>query len=309
MSEPAGRHYGTPGAFRRALTDRLRTMAGEGRWTLPQLQRQVANDRLLQRLYLADDGWVVKGAAALMARDLGARATIDIDLYRLAVRQDVEVDLRAAAARDLGDWFRFEIGAARPMEGGVRLPAKAFVGATLWTQFQVDVVADGVRMTSTPDQVPPLARLVMPDLLQENGYRAYPLVDHVADKVVATFQRYGDQQLASTRFKDLIDLVTIGRGASVDADPQRAALVSEALREATDVDTADVLAHLGNQALHLGDDEAHRRCFTRMLTGARDAAAVMLPWSGRSPSSSGRACRTRTSRPSAGCPTALSPST
>jgi DNA-binding CsgD family transcriptional regulator len=56
-----------------------------------------------------------------------------------------------------------------------------------------------------------------------------------------------------------------------------AALVSlhAALHEGTDIDTPDVLAHLGNMALHLGDDEAHRRCFTRMLTGARDAGAVM----------------------------------
>lgn len=230
MTEPAGRHYGSPAAFRRALTDRLRTMATEGRWTLPQLQRHVAYDRLLQRLYLVDDAWVVKGATALMARDLGARATIDIDLYRVTVSRSADADLRAAAVRDLGDWFRFELGPVQPMEGGVRLPAKAFVGTTLWTQFHVDVVADGVRMTGDPDPVPPLARVVMPDLLQENGYRAYPLVDHVADKVVATFQRYGDQQSPSTRFKDLVDLVTIARGASVDSGEQRAALASEAGR-------------------------------------------------------------------------------
>ncbi|WP_088288264.1 helix-turn-helix transcriptional regulator [Kineosporia sp. A_224] len=48
-----------------------------------------------------------------------------------------------------------------------------------------------------------------------------------------------------------------------------------ALIEAADLDDPDVLAHLGNQALHLGDDEAHRRCFTRMLTSGRDAGAVM----------------------------------
>jgi DNA-binding CsgD family transcriptional regulator len=57
-----------------------------------------------------------------------------------------------------------------------------------------------------------------------------------------------------------------------------AALVSlrSALREGADLDDPDVLAHLGNAALHLGDDETHRRCFTRMLAGARDAGAVML---------------------------------
>jgi hypothetical protein len=54
--------YETPSAFRRALTDRLRNLAASGPWTLPQLQRQIAYDRLLERLYLVDDGWIVKGA-------------------------------------------------------------------------------------------------------------------------------------------------------------------------------------------------------------------------------------------------------
>jgi DNA-binding CsgD family transcriptional regulator len=49
-----------------------------------------------------------------------------------------------------------------------------------------------------------------------------------------------------------------------------------ALHAGTAVVDPDVLAHLGNTALHLGDDEAHLRCFTRMLAGARDAGAAML---------------------------------
>jgi len=31
------RSYGSPAAFRRALTDKLRDMANAGRWSLPQL--------------------------------------------------------------------------------------------------------------------------------------------------------------------------------------------------------------------------------------------------------------------------------
>jgi hypothetical protein len=40
--EPAG--YRSPGAFRRALTDRLRAIAAGSRWALPHLQRQFAYD-------------------------------------------------------------------------------------------------------------------------------------------------------------------------------------------------------------------------------------------------------------------------
>ena len=61
--------YATPAAFRRALTDRLKDAAKGGRWTLQQLQRQVACDRLIERLYLADDRWVSPEYEALNSYD------------------------------------------------------------------------------------------------------------------------------------------------------------------------------------------------------------------------------------------------
>jgi hypothetical protein len=57
------RSYGSPSSFRQALTDKLRSLAVTSRWTLPQLQRQMAYDRFLERLYLVDGSWIVKGAA------------------------------------------------------------------------------------------------------------------------------------------------------------------------------------------------------------------------------------------------------
>jgi len=100
--------YASPAAFRRALTDKLRGVARSGKWSLPQLQRQIAYDRLLERLYAVDDGWVVKGATALLARDLGVRASIDIDVFHAAAIEVAERELREAASLDLGDWFVFE---------------------------------------------------------------------------------------------------------------------------------------------------------------------------------------------------------
>ncbi|HUZ38086.1 MAG TPA: nucleotidyl transferase AbiEii/AbiGii toxin family protein [Streptosporangiaceae bacterium] len=173
MREPGG--YATPAAFRRALTDKLKALASASRWPLPQLQRQIAYDRLLERLYLADDQWIVKGATALLARDLGVRATIDVDLYRPQAGQSAEAQLRAAVQRDIGDWFRFEIGPARPVTAGTtsRLPVTAIVGATVWVSFHVDLAGEDLRMTGPPDDVPPLARVLMPGI-QQHGYRAYP---------------------------------------------------------------------------------------------------------------------------------------
>lgn len=224
--------YGSPRAFRRALTDRLRSIAAESRWALPQLQRQFAYDRLLERLYAVDDGWIVKGATALLARDLGVRATIDVDVYRARSREVAEAELREAAGRDIGDWFRFEMGAGRAVgdgDSGVRLSTVAYVGVTEWANFHIDLVGSDLRMTGEPESTPPLAEVAMPDV-EQHGYRVYPLVDHVADKVVAIFQQYGDQQRPSTRYKDLVDLVSIATGASVAAFPQATALASEAER-------------------------------------------------------------------------------
>ena len=89
------RGYNSPAAFRRALKDKLRNAAKESRWTLQQLQRQMAYDRLLERLYPVDEGWIVKGAAALLARDLGVRATIDIDVFRNIARETAERDRKS----------------------------------------------------------------------------------------------------------------------------------------------------------------------------------------------------------------------
>lgn len=226
------RGYASPAAFRRALTDKLKEKAETSRWSLAQLQRQMAYDRLLERLYLVDDGWVVKGATALLARDLGVRATVDVDVYRNVAREVAETDLREAAGRSIGDWFRFELGRSQPLAdggGGVRIPVTAFIGTTVWAQFHVDLVGADLRMTGQPEDVPPLARVAMPDV-EQHGYRAYPLVDHIADKIAAILQRFGEIEAPSTRYKDLVDLVAIVNEASVAAQPQILALRSEAER-------------------------------------------------------------------------------
>lgn len=225
----AAKGYASPAAFRRALTDKLGAIAQSGKWSLLQLQRQIAYDRLLERLYAVDEGWVVKGATALLARDLGVRASIDVDVFRAAALEVAERELRRAAAVDLGDWFVFEAGAAQHAGDGapgLRVPIRALIGPTEWARFHIDLVGNEVTMTRASEQMPALARVTMPDV-EQHGYRVYPLVDHVADKIAATFDRYGKSRSPSTRYKDLVDLVAIASAASVEADAQIVALRSE----------------------------------------------------------------------------------
>jgi hypothetical protein len=232
MTARDGESRRAPDALRRSITDRLRRHARpHGRWTLADLQRQYAYDQLVERLYRVDGGWVIKGATALLARRLAVRHTIDLDVYRAGTLRDIDRDLRRAAALDIGDGMRFDVGPSRTIlaagTDGARLPVTASIGTRTWAQFHVDAVADGIRMTGRPDPVPPLTDIAAPGT-DRRPWRAYPLVDHVADKTCAILEIHGGRP--STRFKDLVDLVAIITTSALDADLQDQALHGEAHR-------------------------------------------------------------------------------
>jgi hypothetical protein len=86
-----------PGTFAQSLAPHASQL---GLRKADGLQRQMAYDRLLERLHQFDDGWIVRGATALPARDLGMRATIDIDVYQAPPWAQFHV--RLLASRDVG---------------------------------------------------------------------------------------------------------------------------------------------------------------------------------------------------------------
>lgn len=229
--------YGDPSALRNAIADRLRPLARNRGTPLSSLQRQFAYDRLLCRVFSAEpDRWVLKGATAMLAR-LGANArhTRDIDLFsRTGDLVDAEQALRAAAGLDLDDYFGFTLSPGRRIAqgaGAVRVDIVAFLGLKEFVRFHVDLVV-GLAMTGTPDTVSPLVPLELLGLASVT-YRAYPLVDHVADKVCALLElheRSSGLKEPSTRFRDLADLAIFARTVTVDAAELVMALASEAKR-------------------------------------------------------------------------------
>lgn len=243
MSE---RRYADPAGLRQAIGDRLRQFArGRRGAQLGDLQRQFAYDRLLARVFTAEpEAWVLKGATALLARLEGsARHTLDIDLYRREGGLDeAEAALRVAASADLGDYFRFTLEPGRRITEGratLRVPVTAYLGATEFARFHVDLVS-GVLMTAEPDDVSPLVPIDLPGILKVH-YRAYPIVDHLADKVCAVVElhpRVGRPAQASTRYRDLADLAVIAHTQSVDAAALRTALTSESGRRGIELPTA-----------------------------------------------------------------------
>jgi hypothetical protein len=234
MSTP---HYRTPQALRAAITDQLRAVAEARGTQLNDLLRQFAYDRFLARVFAHDpDRWVLKGATAMLVR-LGpeSRHTVDVDLYRSAGTLDEGEDaLRAAAALDLGDYFRFEIAPGRAVPGPVatrQLTVTAYLGVTVFASFPVDLVTD-LNMTAAPDVIGPLLEVDIPGIASPR-YRVYPVVDHIADKVCAIHelhQRLDAPPLPSTRYRDLADLSTFARTLAVDAEALAIALRSEVAR-------------------------------------------------------------------------------
>jgi hypothetical protein len=243
VSEP---RYADPGALRQAIADRLRQLSRDRPGAqLSDLQRQFAYDRLLARVFSTEpEAWVLKGATALLARLHGsARHTLDIDLYRREARLDeAEAALRAAASADLGDYFRFTLEPGRRIAEGratLRVPATAYLGATVFARFHVDLVS-GVLMTGEPDDVSPLVPVELPGIMSVH-YRAFPIVDHIADKVCALVElhpRAGRPPQASTRYRDLADLSVIAHTQPVHAAALRTALTSESGRRGIELPTA-----------------------------------------------------------------------
>lgn len=229
--------YATPSAFRQALLSRLKQMARELDIPMEYLRKRLVFERLLARLLTAGPNrWILKDALALDLR-IGThpRGTRDADLVGPRDLAQASDDLLAAETADLRDHFVFEIRRVDETdpdapEPSVRYHVRAFVGAALFDEATIDV---GFQIDSdwTPDVVtsdllsfagiPPLDIPVVPPEVQ------------IAEKVHAYTRRYGRQQLFSTRPKDLIDLVRIGRTTHLNATRLRAELESTFRRRRT----------------------------------------------------------------------------
>jgi hypothetical protein len=230
--------YASAPQFRQALETRLGAASRTGGPSLARLRKQVVFDRLLARLTAsAPERWILKGALALDYR-FGdrARTTRDVDLAMRGDETSAAADLLAAQAVDLGDFFSFALERTGAPEGladgaAVRYHVVAELAGRVFDEFALDVGFD------LPDGVEP-DRLRGPDLLGFAGIepvvvRALQLEFAVAEKVHAYTRSYGEGSLASTRVKDLADLVLIAGGAALDALLLRSALNATFGRRAT----------------------------------------------------------------------------
>ncbi len=240
--------YKTAGAFRAALETRLQTRAREQGTDLQRLRRQVAFDRFLARMFSkgpkATYPWVLKGGYAMELRMHSARTTKDIDLTlhdgtRLSKNtQDRDEQVRAllqeAAATPFDDYFEFLVGEAREdldgaPEGGSRYPVQARMDGRDFARFHVDVgVGDEV--------IEPLEVVTGEDWLGFGGVAppSFPIISaeqQFAEKLHAYTLPRGER--VNTRTKDLIDMVLLIRGGTLDKSKTAAAVRATFMKRAT----------------------------------------------------------------------------
>src|SRR5699024_7487340 len=89
----------------------------------------------------------------------------------------------------------------------------------------------GTGITGNVETIDPATALNLPRLVS-NSYRIYPGVDQIADKVCATQARYNDN--ASSREKDLVDLVVLATTQRIDGTALRIAITTEVRRRMMD---------------------------------------------------------------------------
>ncbi|KQY58962.1 hypothetical protein ASD11_04910 [Aeromicrobium sp. Root495] len=234
MSEP----YPTPAGVEAAIKDAAKK-AAKADLSLDvnrRIQLEYFN-RFLSRVFSDGDEseWVLKGGTGILARVPSTRSTRDIDLYRegFTLTQALD-DLIRLAAIDLGDHFGFEyvghtdsIGNdTQPYTEGYQVKFNIFIGLSAKGNLQVDL-AVGAGMTGDVVTTEPATALNLPRLAR-NPYRLYPVVDQIADKVCATMTEYHEK--ASSREKDLVDLVVFATTQDIDGDDLRTAIATEARR-------------------------------------------------------------------------------
>ncbi|SOD75069.1 nucleotidyltransferase AbiEii toxin of type IV toxin-antitoxin system [Jatrophihabitans sp. GAS493] len=199
--------------------------------------RQVYFDRFLCRVFSegTSSEWLLKGGTGMLARVPNTRATKDVDLYRADLTLDAALaELRRLAELDLGDHFRFEYaghtnsvaGEGQPYAEGYRVNFDIYLGVTGKGRLNVDLVVSA-GVSGEVQVVEPANRLPLRNVVSCD-YRLYPIVDQIADKVCATMTEYVTG--ASSRERDLVDLVVLALTQHIEASSLAEAIQTESQR-------------------------------------------------------------------------------
>lgn len=226
--------YRSTGAFHMALNARIKSVAAATGAPAAQVRRQFLAQRFLARVFADPTApWILTGGTGLLVRLAGARHSEDLDLLHTSAGTDAETaidDLRATIAATEGlDPFRFTISVPATLHGltgGATVRVNAHLGTTPAGNFPVDLVV-GRSTVGRIERLAPAPVLDLDGITPTPAIALYPIADQLADKIAATYFRYGPRRSPSTRFHDLVDLLFIVTHCAIPAADTHAALTSE----------------------------------------------------------------------------------
>ncbi|MFE3167833.1 nucleotidyl transferase AbiEii/AbiGii toxin family protein [Streptomyces sp. NPDC059224] len=166
--------------------------------------------------------------AARLSQDIDLQST-DPDRTADEVRQLVI----EAASLDLGDFLRYTPtrydNHSDEGRGGAQ-HFKVYCGSSQVSDIKVDLVV-GRTLSGIPETRTLKSAVDIEWPVDWPEVRLYPVIDHIADKICAMYERHGENaQYGSIRYRDLADLLLISQQEAVPAQAVTSALHTEAER-------------------------------------------------------------------------------
>ncbi|MFI5736663.1 nucleotidyl transferase AbiEii/AbiGii toxin family protein [Kribbella sp. NPDC051587] len=230
--------------FRKSLGTKLANEARKRGIAADLVRKQYIFTIFLSRIFQdADAGWILLGGNALLIRTGGGRFTQDVDLARHTPwpnLDDAVDELRTLSGRPYrDDPFGFDLFSvelhreADPFGYGTetgKVKARAMLAGQEFERFSIDLTTRR-HPDGAVDNVP-LRPIIEHETLQRlPSVPTTPIENHLADKICALYERHGqDGSVASTRYRDLADVVRIIKAISFDAGRLAIVLQREAGR-------------------------------------------------------------------------------
>ncbi|WP_020391482.1 nucleotidyl transferase AbiEii/AbiGii toxin family protein [Kribbella catacumbae] len=230
--------------LRRSLGTKLANEAKSRGVAADPIRKQYIFTIFLSRIFQNHDApWVLLGGNALLIRTGGGRFTQDIDLARetpWTSPEDAMAELRQLSGQPHhDDPFEFDLYSmttqreADPYGYGTetaKVKTRALLGGREFETFSVDLTTR--RHIDAPVDQVPLKPIIDHETLRDlPSVPTTPIEPHLADKICALYERHGqDGEKASTRYRDLADIVRIVAAIPFDAARLTAVLQREAGR-------------------------------------------------------------------------------
>lgn len=229
-----------------SLNAKIRAEAKQRKTTADNIRHQFAFALFFKQLFQdGNSNWLLLGGNALLIRTHGGRYTQDIDLARSTewlsieeIEQELHALLSTKAVTINDPAVRFSVLSVR--EGSdhdaydygsktVNAKIQMTLSGIIFHSFSIDISAQRHIYN-------PVDKIALQPVLQHELLTDLPLIpiipieNHLADKICALYELHGSTQTASTRYRDLADIVRIIQTCTFNAQKVATLLEHESKR-------------------------------------------------------------------------------